>query len=68
MSLFRPNVGDENSFASSSNGVFKNVGQFRLSIGNVVSLFVGQSDDNLFEKSQRFVDVGGFNQLLTLRT
>ena len=56
-----PDVGDHQSATVSPEGVFEDVGQLWLSVGNVLTSLVCQCSDHLLEKRERFVDVESFS-------
>ena len=50
MGSFRPNVGNHTSFGITAYRIFKKIGQLVLTIGNVVSLLITESNYNLLKK------------------
>ena len=60
LSTFSPNIGDEQSFAVSTNRVLQTVCQLCLSEWYVVSSLVSKSYNSLLKERQRLVDVHCF--------
>jgi len=56
----RPDVSDHDRLAVTANRVAQEVGQFGLPVGDVATLFVRESENDLFEETERLVDEAGF--------
>lgn len=65
MGDFGPDVGDEDGLAVAADGIFEDVGELGLAVGDVVALLVGERDDHLLQEGERLVDVRGLDELLT---
>jgi tRNA isopentenyl-2-thiomethyl-A-37 hydroxylase MiaE len=57
------NIGEHNSFAVTADGVSQKVSQSSLSVWDVISLSVRQSQHHLLQVRKTLVDMSGFFQL-----
>lgn len=57
LSSLCPDVSNHQGATVSSQGVLEDVGQLRLTVGDMLTSFVCQCSDHLLEKRERFIDI-----------
>ena len=62
MLCFRPDIGDEDGLAVAADGIFEEVGELALSVGDMVAFLIAGRNDYLLEEGERTVDVRCFFQ------